>query len=169
MLKITMLGLALAAFALSGAMPAASAETIPADEITCSDGQAPMLSPSGSQICVFEESMMKLQLRGFELVGDLPPGAYVTATVGSGHGAPLIGSPPVIRMSHLPEIGETAVVTVTYTNEYETPINATVASTYQPDYATGVRASPGFTIVNNGGLTFEPFYPYYPEANEVVA
>ena len=165
MLKIMMLGIALVAIALLHVAPTASAEPITADGFACSDGHAPMTTPSGTPACVFEESMMKLQLRGFELTGGLPPGAYVTAPIGSGHGAPLIGSPPVIHMSHLPEIGETAVVTVTYTNEYETPINATIASTYQPDYATGVRVSPGFTIVNNGGLTFEPFYAYYHEAN----
>ena len=153
-----MLGLVLAAFALSGVMPAASAETIPTDEITCSDGQAPMLSPSGAQICVFEESMMKLQLRGFELVGGLPPGAYVTATVGSGHGAPLPGPLPEVRMSNLPEIGETAVVTVTYTNDHLINVTETDAQSSKA-YSTGIFASPGFKIVDNGGLTFEPFYP----------
>ena len=70
MLKITMLGLALAAFALSVAMPAANAEAIPADEITCSDGRVLMLSPSDASMCVFKESVLKLEMRGFVFVGE---------------------------------------------------------------------------------------------------
>ena len=139
-------------------MSVADVEIIPTGEVACADGHAPMASPSGMNVCVFEESVMKLQLRGFELIGDLPPGAYVTAPIGSGHGAPLPGPPPEVRMSHLPEIGETAVVTVTYTNEHQISVDSTKASTHSLAYSTGVRVSPGFEIVNNGGLTFEPFY-----------
>ena len=79
MLKITMLGLALAAFALSGAVPAASAETIPSplqqvqegvpfDEIQCRDGKVPMQSPGGTPACVNESSSAKLVERGWKAV-----------------------------------------------------------------------------------------------------
>ena len=76
MLKITMLGLALAAFALSVAVPAANAETITsplqqmrdditANEVKCAEGRILMLSPSGTPACVFESSLGVLVQRGF--------------------------------------------------------------------------------------------------------
>ncbi len=85
MLKITMLGLALAAFALSVAVPAASAETIPpplaqvrdgvqAGEVICSDGRVLMTSPSGMPVCVFAESVDVLERRGFTLPSDASNG-----------------------------------------------------------------------------------------------
>ena len=82
MLKITILGLALAAFALSVAVPAASAETIPSplqqvqdgvpfDEIQCRDGKVPMQSPGGTPACVNESSSAKLVERGWKAVAGL--------------------------------------------------------------------------------------------------
>ena len=81
MLKITMLGIALAAIALSGIASAAGAETIPsplaqvrdgvqADDIICSDGHVLMTSPSRNPACVFAGSAEALERRGFVL----PPG-----------------------------------------------------------------------------------------------
>ena len=78
MLKITMLGLALAAFALSVAVPAASAESIAspltqicygihADNVECAGNQILMKSPSGKPACVFAESTDALERRGFAL------------------------------------------------------------------------------------------------------
>ena len=82
MLQVTMLGLALAAFVLSVAVPAASAETIPSplqqvqegipfDEIQCRDGQALMQSPGGTSACVNESSSAKLAERGWKAVAGL--------------------------------------------------------------------------------------------------
>ena len=113
MLKIRILGIALAAFALSGTMVAASAETIPADEITSS---------------------------------------------ASVSGEPLGGPHPEVRISHLPEIGETAVVTVTYTYDGLVNITEATVQTYPTAYSTGWKVSPGFEIVNSGNMTTEPYY-----------
>ena len=83
MLKITMLGLVLAAFALSVAVPAASAEEIPSplrqvqegvslNEIICTDDRILMASPSGNPACVFAGSAEALERRGFTLLSDAP-------------------------------------------------------------------------------------------------
>ena len=78
MLKIIMLGLVLAAVALSGVMSVAisvaSAETVPSPlqqvrdgvpigEIVCSENRVLILSPSGMPACVFEESVLELKTR----------------------------------------------------------------------------------------------------------
>ena len=76
MLKIIMLGLVLAAVALSGVMSVANAETVlsplqqvrdgvRADKVICSDDHILMLSPSGSPACVFEASGEMMEQRGF--------------------------------------------------------------------------------------------------------
>ena len=81
MLKIIMLGLVLAAVVLSGAVSVASAETVPsplqqvrngvmASEIVCSENRVLMMSPSGMPACVFEESVLELETRGFEFIGE---------------------------------------------------------------------------------------------------
>ena len=85
MLKITMLGLALAAFTLSVVVPAASAETIlsplvqvrdgvPAGEVICSDGHVLMTSPSGNPACVFVSSTDALETRGFVHASNITTG-----------------------------------------------------------------------------------------------
>ena len=82
MLKIRILGIAFAAFALSVVVPAASAETIPSplqqvqegvpfDEIQCRDGKVPMQSPGGTPACVNESSSAKLVERGWKAVAGL--------------------------------------------------------------------------------------------------
>ena len=80
MLKTIMLGLVLAAIALSGVMSVAisvaSAETVPSPlqqvrdgvptgEVMCSENRVLMLSHSGSPACVFEASGEMLEQRGF--------------------------------------------------------------------------------------------------------
>ena len=110
MLKITILGIALAAIVLSVAVPA----TIPADEITSS---------------------------------------------ASISGEPLMGPLPEVRISDLPEIGETAIVTVTYTNDSTYVVTDTTLHAHPIAYSTGWRISPGFEIVDSGNMTAKPFYP----------
>ena len=78
MLKITILGIVLAAVALSGVMSVAisvtSAETVPSplqqvrdgvptDEVMCSNDRVLMVSQTGMPACVFEESVLELKTR----------------------------------------------------------------------------------------------------------
>ena len=74
MLKIIMLGLVLAAVALSGVMSVASAETVPSPlqqvrdgvpigEVMCSENRVLMVSQTGMPACVFEESVLELETR----------------------------------------------------------------------------------------------------------
>ena len=74
MLKIIVLGLVLAAVALSGVMSVASAETVssplqqvrdgvPIGEIVCSNDRVLMVSQTGMPACVFEESVLELKTR----------------------------------------------------------------------------------------------------------
>ena len=74
-------------------------------------------------------------------------------------GASLMGPLPEVRISHLPEIGETAIVTVTYTNEYISNITDAKVQSHPQTYLTGWKVSPGFEIVDSGNMTAEPFYP----------
>ena len=83
MLKITVLGLVLAAVALSGVMSVAisvtSAETVPsplqqvrdgimASKVVCSNDRVLMVSQSGMPACVYATSTSDLLQRGFTLV-----------------------------------------------------------------------------------------------------
>ena len=174
MLKITVLGLVLAAVALSGIMFVAisvtSAETVPSPlqqvrdgvpigEVACSENRVLMLSSSGIPVCVFEESVLELNTRGFELVGDLPPGTCLTSPSASISGEPLLGPLPEVCISNLPAINETAVVTVTYTHASHYKIITDAALQAHPiAYSTGWRISPGFEIVDSGNMTAKPFY-----------
>ena len=114
MLKITILGITLAAIVLSVAVSATIANTIQADEITSS---------------------------------------------ASISGEPLMGPLPEVRISDLPEIGETAIVTVTYTNDSTYVVTDTTLHAHPIAYSTGWRISPGFEIVDSGNMTAKPFYP----------
>ena len=160
MLKITILGLALAAFALSGAMVTAGAETIPTDEITCSDGRVLMLSPSDASMCVFKESVLKLEMRGFVFVGepfDTFPIKSSNAQPGSS-GIGQVSAPPVVSMSALPSANETAIVEITYTNQIG--VNVTDAENFpiRDGYAIGWVVSSGFEVVDSDGV--EPWTMY---------
>ena len=81
MMKITILGLVLAAVALSGVMYVASAETVPSpfqqvrdgvmvSKVVCSENRVLMMSQTGMPACVFEESVLELETRGFEFIGE---------------------------------------------------------------------------------------------------
>ena len=83
MLKIIMLGLVLAAAALSGAVIAAGAETVPsplqqvrdgtpAGKVDCADGRVLMESRSGMPVCVFAGSVDALERRGFVTLSGTP-------------------------------------------------------------------------------------------------
>ena len=174
MIKTIMLGLVLVAIALSGVMSVAisvtSAETVPSplqqvrdgvptSEVMCSENRVLMASQSGMPACVFEESVLELNTRGFELVGDLPPGTCLTPPAASISGEPLWGPLPEVCISNLPAINETAVVTVTYTNDSTYVVTDTTPQAYPKAFSTGWRISPGFEIVNSGNMTVKPFYP----------
>ena len=174
MLKTMMLGLVLAAVALSGIMFVAisvtSAETVPSPlqqmrdgipigKVVCFEDRVLMASQSGMPACVFEESVLELNTRGFELVGDLPPGTCLTSPAASISGEPLLGPLPKVCISNLPAINETAIVTVTYTHDSRLDVTETETQSYPRDYSTGWRVSLGFEIVDSGNMTAKPFYP----------
>ena len=73
-------------------------------------------------------------------------------------GEPLRGPLPEVRISDLPEIGETAIVTVTYTNDSTYVVTDTTLHAHPIAYSIGWRISPGFEIVDSGNMTAKPFY-----------
>ena len=163
-------GLVLAAIALSGAVSVASAETVPSPlqqvqngvpigEIVCSNDRVLMVSQTGMPACVFEESVLYLETRGFEFIGE-PFDMFPIKSSDSQQGSAGIGqpiAPPVVSMSRLPNINETAVVEITYTND-----NTIVPDTISPEdrhiYSTGWRASSAFEVVDSGGLQYDTIY-----------
>ena len=169
MLKIAILGIALAAIALAGTLYVADSKTVPlslaqerggvsTSKVACSDSHVPMTSPSGMSVCVFEESVQKFEIRGFELLDKLPSGAFLTPPAASVSGEPQLGPLPEVRISNLPAINETAVVTVTYTHDSRLDVTETTTQSYPKAYSTGWRVSPGFEIVDSGDLAAKPFY-----------
>ena len=166
MLKITMLGIALAAIALAGMMTyVADSKTIPlslthglngiqASDVECTDSRVQMTSPSGMSVCVFEQSMLELESRGFEFVNepfDMFPIKMPTGSNGGVFTSPGFSSPPVISMSNLPEIGETAMVNITYTNDIGVNITTTENQPTEAIFKVGWLVSSGFEVVDNGG------------------
>ena len=163
MLKTIMLGLVLAAIALSGAVSVASAETVPSPlqqvqngvpigEIVCSENRVLILSPSEIPACVFEESVLELETRGFEFIGepfDMFPIKSSDQQPGSA-GIGKLGSPPVVGMSKLPNIGETAVVEITYTNQYGFNVTEDFSDLHY--YTIGWVIGSGFEVVDPGGV-----------------
>ena len=80
----------------------------------------------------------------------------IMSSGGQQSGVPLFGQPPKISMSGLPNIGETAIVEMTFTNTYDT--NITDADYSDPDsdaYSVGWTVSDGFEIVDFGGVQYE--------------
>ena len=173
MLKTIMLGLVLVAIALSGVMSVAisvtSAETVPSplqqvrdgvptDEVVCFEDRVLMVSQTGMPACVFEESVLWLEFRGFEFIGE-PFDMFPIKSSDSQQGSAGIGLwggiPPVVSMSTLPSINETAVVEITFTNSL--PRNVTDFSSPVNEYlhSTGWRVSTLFEIVDSGGLEYE--------------
>ena len=176
MLKITILGLVLVAIALSGAVSVASAETvpsplqqvrdgIPASEVECADGRVLVLSPSGMPACVFVASATMLETRGFawldcmscepgasnETVIDLSPDQTIYADTFSE--STVYGSQiPVVSISRLPNLGETAILEVTTTNEI---VNVSESAALHQFYTTGWFISSGFEIVDPVDVQYE--------------
>ena len=101
--------------------------------------------------------------------------ALADETCSNGHasisGTALMGPLPEVCISNLPEIGETAIVTVTYTNEYISNVTDAEVQSYPKTYSTGWKVSPGFEIVDSGNMMAEPFYPqvYPPNQIELTA
>ena len=155
MLKITMLCLALAAFALSVAVPAASTEDALADEIMCSGDHTQMVSPSDMNVCVFKQSVLKLQMRGFEFAGE--PFDMFPIKVSSGSTdfefiEDSFSTGTVITMSNLPNIGETAILNITYTNDVFMSItNNTLAAFPAFVFEVGWAVPITFKVVDDGG------------------
>ena len=161
MLKIIVFALVLVAIALSGAVSVASAETVPsplqqvrdgvmASEIACSEDRVLMASPSGMPACVFVDSVSVLDKRGFVLLGETTPKAFpIRGDVSSSTMEPT----PILSMSRLPNIGETALVEIRYTNWFDIDILDT--DEFHGGFQTGWEVSPQFVIVNASGLLYD--------------
>ena len=178
MLKITILGIVLAAVALSGAVSVASAETVPSPlqqvrdgvpigEVVCSENRVLMVSQTGMPACVFEESVLELETRGFEFIGE----PFDMFPIKSSDMFPIKSSdmadstlwtgdpPPVITISRLPNIGETAIVEINFTNAVWGDVTDT--ERYRNGFfETGWRVDSEFEIVDSGGLKYETRYFY---------
>ena len=186
MLKIIMLGLVLAAVALSGVMSVADAETVPSplqqvrdgvpiDEVVCFENRVLMVSQTGMPACVFEESVLELETRGFEFIGEpfdmFPIKSSDMFPIKSSDMFPIKSSdmadstlwtgdpPPVITMSMLPNIGETAIVEINFTNAVWGDVTDT--ERYRTGFfETGWKVTSKFEIVDSGGLKYETGYFY---------
>ena len=80
----------------------------------------------------------------------------IMSSGGQQSGVPLFGQPPKISMSGLPNIGETAIVEMTFTNTYGTNITDADYSDHDSDaYSVGWTVSDGFEIVDFGGVQYE--------------
>ena len=173
MLKIIIFAFVLAAIALSGVMSVAisvtSAETVPSPlqqvrdgvpigEVVCSENRVLMVSQTGMPACVFEESVLYLETRGFGFIGE-PFDMFPIKSTGDHASDPRDGPPPVVSMSRLPNINETAVVEITYTNSfYDLNVTDTEDFSIHNSYKLGWVVSPGFEIVDSGGA--EPWLIY---------
>ena len=162
---------------ISDGMPsAASAETVPSplqqvrdgvptSEVMCSENRVLMVSQTGMPACVFEESVLELETRGFEFIGEpfdmFPINSSDMADSTLWTGDP----PPVITMSRLPNIGETAIVEINFTNAVWGDVTDT--ERYRTGFfETGWKISSKFEIVDSGGLKYEPIHRY--ETNEIT-
>ena len=175
MLKIIMLGLVLAAIALSGVMSVAisvtSAETVPSPlqqvrdcvpigKVVCSEDRVLMMSQLGIPACVFEESVLELETRGFGFVGepfDMFP-IKPSDQQQSSSGIDSLGVPAVVSMSMLPSINETAVAKITFTNEFGVNVTDSEDASYRDFFSIGWVVSSGFEIVDSCGV--EPWTMY---------
>ena len=68
------------------------------------------------------------------------------------------GPLPVISMSRLPNIDETAIVEITYTSTMSVDVTDTEENRTWPGYTTGWRVHHGFEVVDSGGLEYETLY-----------
>ena len=69
-----------------------------------------------------------------------------------------ISSFPVVCMSRLPNIGETAIVEITYANMLSVDVTDTEEDRTWPGFTTGWRVHHGFEVVDSGGLEYETLY-----------
>ena len=120
----------------------------------CPDGHAQMASPSGVPVCVFEKSVLKLEYRGFEHTGEPFDMFPVKPASTSGTTITKLTGTTTISMSDLPEIGETAIVEVTYTNHLGN-ITATEFAENQEILTVGWTVGYGFEVANDYGNTPE--------------
>ena len=172
MMKITMLALVLAAVALSGvmsvAMSVASAETVPSPlqqvrdgvptgEVMCSEDRVLMESQSGMPACVFVDSVFVLDKRGFVLLGEITSKAFpIRAAYNSGD---LSSPPPTLSISRLPNLGETALVEIQFTNWFD--VNVTDTEGFRGgDFRTGWKVNRAFEIMGVGGLPYDTMKSY---------
>ena len=80
----------------------------------------------------------------------------IVSSGGHQSGVPLFGQPPKISISCLPNIGETAIVEMTFTNTYSSNITDAYSSDpYSDTYSLGWTVSDGFEIVDFGGVQYE--------------
>lgn len=169
MLNIMTLGFVLTALMVSGIVSVAETEPIPTPlrqvqdgtptiEVVCAGGRILMLSPGGDPACAFVGSAHALMSRGFELLGELPFEAFLTPPESFSSEGLLPGPPPDVRMSRLPNINETATVEIRFTSNLEINITDTERNRSEGSFVTGWRVSPGFEIVDSGGLQYEPVY-----------
>ena len=174
MQKITILGLAVAISMASGTMPTAEAEPIPSPyqqvqdgvpigEIVCSGARILMQSPSGMPACVFVDSIRPLEARGFVLLGEITSDAFPIRSSGA-LGSDDLVPPPDISMSRLPNIGETAIVEIKFTQDSLVDITDTEENRANGFYVTGWRVSSGFEVVDSGGVQYETLA--YPGTNQ---
>ena len=169
---------------LNRAVPVAVAEPIPSpyrqvqdgvpiDEIVCSGARILMQSPSGMPACVFVDSIRPLEARGFALLGEITSDAFPIKSSDMENFSDIGDSslwtgdpPPEISMSRLPNIGETAIVEITFTNAVWGHVTDT--ERYRNGFfETGWRVSSEFEIVDSGGLQYESIQP--SGANEIIA
>ena len=162
MMKIIMLALVLAAVALSGAVSVASAETVPSPlqqvhngvptgEVMCSENRVLMVSQSGMPACVFVDSVFVLDKRGFVLLGEITSKAFPIRVVAGADDSSF--PPPTLSISRLPNLGETALVEIQFTNWLD--VNVTDTEDFRGgDFRTGWKISPAFEIVDAGDLPY---------------
>ena len=80
----------------------------------------------------------------------------IMSSGGHQSGEPLLGPAPKISMSGLPNIGETAIVEMTFTNTYSSNITDAFSSYHHSDnFSLGWTVSDGFEIVDFGGVQYE--------------
>ena len=131
MLKIILLGLVLVAIALSGAIYVVDPKTIP---LFMQVSETEHTNPSD----VFPIKSSDMQQ--------------------GSHGIGQVGTPPVVSISRLPNINETAIVEITFTNLNDGNVTDAMSPEHRHIFSTGWRASSAFEIVDSGGLQYDIIY-----------
>ena len=134
---------------------------IPISEIQCRDDRVLMQSPSGMPACVFSDSVPVLEQRWFDVPSNEQSDAF---SIRSSDMPPSIPSSsswslPQVSMSNIPNINETAVVTITYTNTGLYNITDTEEFSSDGHFTTGWQIIGGYEIVDSGGLQYEEHHP----------